>query len=280
MPKPFDATLKELIEAYPRDWLAQLGLSSLAPVDVIDADLSTVTTQADKVLRVHDVVPWLFHLELQASRDPHLSGRLHRYNVLLHYRHGLPVHTVLVLLRREADDPSLTGMVRVQPPHGRSSLEFRYEVVRLWQRPVETILEGGVGTLPLAPLCKVARAALPGVIRRMDERLTRETTLAEAATLWTSTYLLMGLRFPPKVAAQLLRGVRAMKESSTYQAILDEGRAEEARKVLLLVGSKHFGPPDAQTRAAIEAITHLDRLERLTERAFDVGSWEELMESS
>jgi predicted transposase YdaD len=280
MPKPFDATLKELIEAYPRDWLAQLGLASLVPVDVIDADLSTVTTQADKVLRVHDVDPWLFHLELQASRDSHLSGRLHRYNVLLHYRHDLPVHTVLVLLRREADDPGLTGMVRVQPPHGRSSLEFRYELVRLWQRPVETILEGGVGTLPLAPLCNVARAALPGVIRRMEERLTRETTLAEAATLWTSTYLLMGLRYRPGVAAQLLQGVRAMKESSTYQAILDEGRAEGVRRVLLLLGGKQFGPPDARTRAAIEAITTPDRLERLTERLLDVSSWEELLASS
>ncbi len=71
-----------------------------------------------------------------------------------------------------------------------------------------------------------------------------------------------------------------MKESSTYQAILDEGRAEEARKVLLLVGGKQFGPPDAQTRAAIDAITDLVRLEGLMERSFDVASWEELLKSS
>jgi hypothetical protein len=126
----------------------------------------------------------------------------------------------------------------------------------------------------------VARAALPAVIRRMEERLTRETTPAEAAALWTSTYLLMGLRYRPGVAAQLLRGVRAMKESSTYQAILDEGRAEGVRKVLLLLGGKKLGPPDARTRAAIEAITAPDRLERLTGRLLDVSSWEELLTSS
>jgi Domain of unknown function (DUF4351) len=171
-------------------------------------------------------------------------------------------------------------MVRVQPPHGRSSLEFHYELVRLWQRPVETILEGGVGTLPLAPLCNVARAALPGVIRRMDQCLTREAGPGEAATLWTSTYLLMGLRYRPGVAAQLLQGVRAMKESSTYQAILDEGRAEGVRKVLMRLGTRRFGPPDAPTRAAIEAITRPSRLERLSERLLDVSSWEELLKSS
>jgi predicted transposase YdaD len=125
----------------------------------------------------------------------------------------------------------------------------------------------------------------------MEDRLAHETAPAEAATLWVSTYLLMGLRYPPAVAAQLLQGVRAMKESSTYQAILDEGRAEgraegetigrieEALKVLLLLGGKQFGPPNASTRATIEA-ADLERLERLTERLLDVSSWDELLASA
>jgi hypothetical protein len=168
----------------------------------------------------------------------------------------------------------------MQPPHGRSSLVFEYELVRLWQRPVETILAGGVGTLPLAPLCNVSRRALPGVIRRMEERIRGETSSAEAATLWTSTFLLMGLRYPPAVAAQLLQVVRAMKESSTYQAILDEGWAEEARKVLLLLGNDKLGPPDMETRAALEAITDINRLERLLQRLLQVSGWRELLGST
>jgi predicted transposase YdaD len=202
-------------------------------------------------------------------------------------RHDLPVDSVVVLLRREADDPGLTGTLRMRPPRGRSSLVFRYEVIRLWQRLVETILSGGVGTLPLAPLCDVSPAALPSVIQRNADRLAHATAPAEAATLWVSTYLLMGLRYSPAVAGQLLQGVRAMKESSTYQAILAEGRAEgeamgraeEARKVLLLLGGKQFGPPDPQVRAVITA-ANLERLERLTERLLDVSSWDELLASA
>jgi predicted transposase YdaD len=280
MPKPFDATLKDLVETYPRDWLAQLGLDASLPVEVIDADLSTVTAQADRVLRVHDTDPWLLHLELQSGRDPFLAGRVLKYNVLLLDRHSLPVHSAVVLLRREADDPSLTGVLQMQPPHGRSSLVFRYEVVRLWERPVGAILAGGLGTLPLAPLCDVSPRALPAVIRRMEERLSREIPPAQAATLWTSTYILMGLRYPPALAVQLLEGVRAMKESTTYKAILDEGRAEEARKVLLLLGNEKLGPPDASTREALEAITDLDRLERMLRRLLKVSGWGELLGSS
>jgi len=41
--------------------------------------------------------------------------------------------------------------------------------------------------------------------------------------LWTATYVLMGLKYPSAFTEQLLRGVRQMKESVTYQAILAEG---------------------------------------------------------
>src|SRR6266542_2972092 len=64
MPKPFDASTKHLLETRPGDWLEYLGLPR-APVEVTDADLSTVTAAADKVLRVLGPSPWLVHVELQ-----------------------------------------------------------------------------------------------------------------------------------------------------------------------------------------------------------------------
>jgi hypothetical protein len=69
-----------------------------------------------------------------------------------------------------------------------------------------------------------------------------------------------------------------MKESSTYQAILAEGRAEEARRLLHL-GGKRFGSPSAQTRTALEGIDSVERLEQLTERLLDASGWDELITS-
>jgi predicted transposase YdaD len=275
--KPFDATLKDLVEKYPGDWLVPMGLSAIGPVTVIDADLSTITTQADKIIRVDDPEPWLMHLDLQAGYDPHLDRRSLKYNVLAHDRHELPVHTVIVLLRPQANAPNLTGIYRYRPPHSKSEVQFLYQIIRLWELPVEAIMAGGLGTLPLAPLCKVGEAELPIVISRMEQRIRAEAPAAELPALWTSTYILMGLRYPPEVAAHLLRGVRDMKESSTYQAILDEGSMTEARRLLLLQGTERFGPPDARTRRAIERARSIGRLEKLMLRLLTVSSWQELL---
>jgi hypothetical protein len=45
-----------------------------------------------------------------------------------------------------------------------------------------------------------------------------------------------------------------MKESVTYQAILEEGRAEAEKRYLLLLGSQRLGQPDAAMHAALDAI--------------------------
>src|SRR5262249_49034603 len=85
------------------------------------------------------------------------------------------------------------------------------QAVRYWQQPLEPLLRGGLATLPLAPLTDEAQPVLPEVIRRLDERLQREATSAQATMLWSATYALLGLRHPPETANQLLRGVRAMR---------------------------------------------------------------------
>jgi predicted transposase YdaD len=81
-----------------------------------------------------------------------------------------------------------------------------------------------------------------------------------------------------------------MKESSTYQAILEEGREEgrkegrregalaEARKILRMWGDALFGAPDIQTAAAIEQIEELARLEDLIARLEAAKSWQELLD--
>jgi predicted transposase YdaD len=120
MPKPFDASTKHLLETRSADWLEYLGLPR-APVEVTDADLSTVTAAADKVLRALGPSPWLAHVELQAGHDPGLEARILEYNVLLDRRHQLPVRSIAVLLRPGADRPRLTGRIeRYWPDGGRT----------------------------------------------------------------------------------------------------------------------------------------------------------------
>jgi hypothetical protein len=71
-----------------------------------------------------------------------------------------------------------------------------------------------------------------------------------------------------------------MEQSATYQAIMRRERTAEARRFLLLVGEAKFGPPDAATRAAIEAIDDLVQLEEVGVRLMSASSWHELVPPS
>ena len=89
----------------------------------------------------------------------------------------------------------------------------------------------------------------------------------------------MGLRYPPELARQLLPGVRNMRESSTYQMILAEGWAEEARQMLIRLGTARLGPPDASTQAVLAPLTDPEQLERFGEQLFSATSWRQLLAS-
>jgi len=283
VPGPFDTTTRYLVQTYPDDWIAFLGLTSLGPIEVIDANLSVVSAEADKVVRVGDATPWLAHVEFQSSYDPTIGQRLVRYNTMLHLQHRVAVASVLVLLRPSADGAGIDGAYRAALPGADPYLTFGYEVRRIWQEPAGAFLDGALGTLPLMPLGAVGRAELPSVLRAMERRFEHEATVAEAARLRVVTYTLLGLRYRRDDVDQLMPGLENMRESSTYQAILDEGRVEgrveEARALLIHLGTRRFGPPDARTRGTLELVCDPDRLDGWCKRLLDVSGWDELLVS-
>ncbi|MBW3597972.1 MAG: hypothetical protein KY475_11935 [Planctomycetes bacterium] len=273
----YDASTKYLLDARLADWLPLCGYSTSAQVEVIDADLATVTAAADRVLRVNEDPAWLLHVELQSSRDPDFADRLPAYNILLERRHHRRVRTVAVLLRQAADAPELSGVHQRGFPGESPYLTFHYHVVRLWELPPETFLSGGLGIVPLAPLAAVSEDELPAVVHRMEERIGEAATPDEGGVLWTAATVLMGLRYSKALAAELLRGVHGMKDSVTYQAIVEEGEVKALHKILLVQGAKRFGPPNEFIEQALRSITEVDRLNDLAGRILDVSSWEELL---
>ena len=92
-----------------------------------------------------------------------------------------------------------------------------------------------------------------------------------------------------------------MKESVTYQAILEEGReqglregrrkgrkvgreegrkegrAEASRRILLVQGTKRFGTPSPKVRRKMTQISDVRVIETLVLRILDAKSWAELL---
>jgi hypothetical protein len=208
-----------------------------------------------------------------------MPRRLLRYHVLLDLRHDLRVQSVLLLLCREADSPEFTSVLDLRLPTGDRVIEFRYRVVRLWETPVELILEGGIGGLPLAPLANVAQEALEPVVDQVVQRIGAEVPPSTAHDLWLATFVLMGLKYPEQVVNRFLTRYEGVMESVTYEVIRKREFKRHARQTLLRLGQSRFGPADAETRAAIEAIDDLDRLDQLLDldRILRATSWDELL---
>lgn len=278
MPKPFDATLKELVTSYPVDWLTQLGVPVTAPPEVLTADLSTVSAAADTLLKVGDLV---VHIDLESGPDDSLARRMLLYNVLAHHHTGLPVHTIVVLLRPNAVGGGPTGGVEYAPRPGLGELRFRFETVRAWEVPVEQYLTGRIGFLPLAvrgkpPAGQSRERALPEIVERLAKRAEREAG-PDAGKLFVSAYILSAMHVDPKIARGIFNKVIAMQESGTYQLILEEGAVKHMRELIVRLARKQIGDPTDKQKNKLSAIEDLERLDRIAEKISTAKSWDALL---
>jgi predicted transposase YdaD len=278
MDRPFDPTLKTLAELRPADWLPLAGRRRRR-VTVEDSDVGTVVSgAADKLLRVHDDPEYLLHLDFESGHfRRELPLRLRMYNSVFEYRHERVVLSVTVLLCPEADSPQWTGLLGRGFPGEEPLSTLHYQVVRVWQLDPERLLSGGFGTLALAPISAVPESDLQNIIRRMNDRLSGPKAPRKARDIKAAAYLLLGLHYSDQIAHALFQEVLGMQESATYQAIVRQGRAEGARHTVLLQGEAKFGPPDEATRAAINAMSDLERLDELAVRLMIAASWQELV---
>jgi hypothetical protein len=254
------------------------------PVRLLNVDLSTVTTAADLIVGLGDPLAEIVQFDFQSSAAAWKHADLMVYHALLFAHYHVPVHTVAILLRAEAAHANLSGMIRYAPRPGRGSMDFRYEPIRLWERPAEELLAADLGVAPLALLGRLPEGlsledGLATVARRVVQRLTREAPAERAKKLLTDAFLLTGLRVRRDVAARIFRGVRAMQESDTYLAILDEGQEKATRKAILVFGEERFGPPEETVIAQLSAVTDLARLERMVRRAAKATAWQEILET-
>ena len=257
-------------------------------IHTLNVELSVVSAATDVVLGRGKPPDAFIIFDFQASGAKDLLSRTLMYNAILYHQKQVPVHSILVLLRPIASMDQLERGVHFAVWPKRGQTDHRFEIIKLWERPVEQFLTAGLGTLPLAPLCQMPKGstlegALPDILRRIDERLTAEAGPEDAGKLWTATFVLTGLRTDRDKVLPLFQGVHGMKESTTYQYILEEGeaigRAKEVRKILLRQGQIRFGAPPAVVRQVLESLSDLERMERMADRVIEVSNWQELLDT-
>ncbi|MBI4569347.1 MAG: Rpn family recombination-promoting nuclease/putative transposase [Planctomycetes bacterium] len=214
----------------------------------------------------------------------------------LRKKHGLPVQTVIVLLRPAADPGLPDGPVRI-PGAAGTEMTFTCVTIRVWRESCERLLNGAIGLAPLAPLAGAPTVeALPRNDERLLERFEAEVP-DRTGELMTATAVLMGLKHEKELVDQIVGKVKKMEESSYYQMVIErgmekgtergmekgmekgqvEGRLTEARRIIVRLGSRTLGAPSDEVRARIEHAADIDRLEALLESLPGATSWNDAL---
>lgn len=280
----FDATLKDMARDCPEGFLAEFDRLPSSRLVLLNVDLAAVTRSADLVVGIGEPMEEIIHMEFQSSAAAWKHADVLVYNALLYSHHHVPVHSVVLLLRPDAEHKNMTGHVRYAPRAEHGSMDFAFRVVRLWELDAERLLAGELGVIPLAVLGRFPRGAsveesVANMARRVVDRLTKEASPERAGKLLARALLLAGLRVQRDVAINIFRGIPMMQESDTYLMILEEGEEKARREDILDFGEERFGPCDDSVRNALAGIGDLARLKRMVRRAAKAASWQEILET-
>ena len=281
----FDNICKFLAETYSTDMASWLLGEPIPLTQVQPQELAVEPIRADSLILL-EAEGLLLHLEFQTKVDPQIPFRMLDYWVRGKRRFpDKKIRQFVIYLKETSSD------VVFQQEFQDDSTYHRFEVIRLWEQPVTKFLEF-TGMLPFAILVNDGdkEQLLQDIAQKIDEIPEQKTRQIVGA----ATYVLAGLVLDKNIIKQILRR-DIMRESVTYQEILEEGRLEgevkgrkegevkgrkegeiKGRKqglltIILRLLTRKFGnlPPKMHTRIAR---LQIPRLESLAEAILDFES--------
>ena len=226
----WDVMIKVLIGSNPQDFVSLL-LPGARFRETLDKELHAHTIKADILMLVdwheHDTI---LHVEFQRRRDGDISKRMWEYNAMTTIQHQRPTASFVLYLIPDGNVPD--PFYEVSLWNGRRIHDFSYDILKLWELPVEELKQPGrEGMLPLMPLAKGGMS-----YRRVDEMIERlqET---EREDLYAMAYSLAALAFKKtEDKAWLKRRFNMLKdileESWAYQEMVEEAQKKGMEKGL------------------------------------------------
>lgn len=254
----FDNLCKLLSEKYPDRFASWVLGSEQSSAEVLKTELSIEPIRADLVTFLQ-LQGRILHLEFQTKLEsnPPLPLRMLDYWVRLYRLYRLPVTQVVVLL--------------VPPPEGTiietafilESTRHEYRVIRLWEQDPTPLLNDPA-LLPLAPL---AASTAPEVLLQQVAQQISQLDSIQKQEASTYAQILAGLKFDQRLIRQLFQE-NMMQESVIYQEILEKGRQEEAKRLVLRQLTHRFDTLPDMLRSRIDALSK-EQLETLAEALLD-----------
>ena len=290
--KPYDQASRYLAEQDPEALLSLLKCINpkhKAQIKVLSREISISAKISDlPYLVITKGKQKIVLIEMQTVYDYAIAERIMEYVIRLWFFYKIPTIEVYVLLLTDKGMPR--GKLKPWAMKlGPVSIKVNYQsvLVKAWELDAkEALAMGRPSLLPLVPLLKGDRQELITAAQRLAEMEDR-TSHEEMALHF---FMLAGLRYNPREVLEIMRGaemipIEQLRESSTYQYILQEGlregeqkgKLEESRNTLLKLIAKRF--PTLDLRSEIEHINDLSILEDLCLKVIDASNADEMKNS-
>ena len=285
----FDTICKFLIETFSIDFASWLLGEAIALTELSPSELSLEPIRADALMLLQSDA-MVLHVEFQTQPDPEIPFRMLDYRMRVYRRFPhKSMRQVVIYLRQTGSE--LVQQTSFMLP----STRHEFEVIRLWEQPLEIFLSAP-GLLPFAVLSRATDRleALRQVAIQLesipDRRMQSNVTAAAA--------ILAGLVLEKGMIQQILRR-EIMQESVIYQDILQEGlqkgrqeglqegrqegrqeglqegRQEEGRSLILHLLILKVGEIPTEQKLQIEQLS-LAQLEALGEALLNFSTPQEL----
>jgi hypothetical protein len=277
------------------------------PVSFLDSELQAIVPdsetgdlRADKLVQVTrrdgTEALLLIHFEIQAQRDPTLPRRMFRYHYRIYDRFGQHPISLVVLAD---DEPGWRPGPYVQGV-GPVRLSLEYATCKLRDVDLGPWLAAGNPVARIVQAHRLAQRTRGDEAARWAAKLAFVRELRGAGLGWEDSARMMRvvhglLALPRELEVELWREVKREEEAmhetmrSPYETVvwedgreegreqgrqegLQEGRCAAARELLLGILTTRFGPCDAATTQAMEALSDGSELMRLAQLAMKVQS--------
>ncbi len=292
----------------------------------MNTDVSKISSSADFVLGFGNPPRRLIAFEFQVSADAFLYLDVLLRNVLLFYQQAkahpelekIDVISIVILLKKGANHPTLSGKILQGQlsPEDKIRLSFEYEMIELFEIPVDEILEEGAELSPLAALGKLEEwktkeeyhKKLEGVLLKIIKLVSAKIpSKSERKELFETSIVLMNLRCEKENTRKIFEGVKDQMESmdtNIVQEILSLWTEEDTQKVIkryekeikakdnvlakrvarsreniLTMGRKTLGEPSNQIVDHLNQINDFDMLDDILSKLIEATptSWEQLV---
>jgi predicted transposase/invertase (TIGR01784 family) len=268
-----DNISKFLIEHYSTDFAAWLLGEAIALTTINPTELNVEPIRADSVMLLQSTYV-ILHTEFQTASDSTMPFRMADYYLRLKRKFPTQaIQQVVIYLKRT--NSNLVRQERYQTP----VMSHQFRVIRLWEEPVELFLSTP-GLLPYAVLSQALDKE--SVLAQVVSELEQIADPREQSNLVAATSILAGLELEEQTIRQLMRSP-VMRESTMYQSIFREGRAEgleqgravEGRVLVLKLLTRKLGSLSIEVTAKVSAL-NLEQLEALGEALLDFNTTADL----